>query len=149
VNYSLGGIVKTYPAHLLYVMRLKYVILGCLLVPICSLASSDAVPPGVMQGHLRILAFKDVELAGENPPKFSAGNYAEYPLIILSYDERKEIARVTADEDGNFRATLPPGDYVLDVHDRRRRHVRATPQRFTVVSNQTVHLDMNIDTGIR
>ena len=38
---------------------------------------------------------------------------------------------------------------VLDVQDRRRRHVRATPQPFTVVANQTVHVDMNIDTGIR
>ena len=28
-------------------------------------------------------------------------------------------------------------------------HVRAKPQPFTVVSNQTVRVDMDIDTGIR
>jgi len=26
--------------------------------------------------------------------------------------------------------------------------LRATPQPFTVASNQTVHVDMNIDTGV-
>jgi hypothetical protein len=56
---------------------------------------------------------------------------------------------VTADEKGNYRVAVPPGDYVLDVQDRRRRHVRAAPQPFTVASNQTAHVDMNIDTGIR
>jgi hypothetical protein len=38
---------------------------------------------------------------------------------------------------------------VLDVQDRRHRHFRAKPQPFTVVSNQTVRVDMNIDTGVR
>jgi hypothetical protein len=32
---------------------------------------------------------------------------------------------------------------------RPRVHVRTKPQRFTVASNQTVHVDMSIDTGIR
>ena len=73
--------------------------------------------------------------------------YAEYPLIVLSQDGKKEIARVTADENGNYRAALPPGDYILDVQDRAGKRVRAKPQPFTVVSNQTVRVDMNIDTG--
>jgi hypothetical protein len=32
------------------------------------------------------------------------------PLIVLSPNGEKEIIRVTADEIGNYRATLPPGD---------------------------------------
>jgi len=44
---------------------------------------------------------------------------------------------------------LPPGHYVLDVQGRARGHVRAKPRRFTVVSKQTVRVDMDIDTGIR
>jgi hypothetical protein len=131
-------------------MRLKYVILGWLfLTPIGCFASDYAAPPGLLEGHMKILAFRDVELAEGNPPKFSGGSYAEYPLIVLSQDGKKEIARVTADEKGNYRVALPPGNYVLDVQDRRRKHVRAAPQSFTVVSNQTVHVDMNMDTGIR
>jgi hypothetical protein len=70
-------------------------------------------------------------------------------VLILSRDGQKEIARVTADGNGNYRTALPPGDYLLDVQGRVRRHVRAKPQPFTVVSNQTVRIDMEIDTGVR
>jgi hypothetical protein len=129
-------------------MRLKSLTLACLfLVPIGCFAS-DNTAVGFLEGRLRILASKDIELADGTPSKFSDGNYAEYPLIVLSPDQ-KQIARVTADENGNYRVALPPGNYLLDIQDRRRRHVRATPQTFTVVANQTVHVDMNIDTGIR
>ncbi len=105
--------------------------------------------PGFVEGHLKIISGKEVELADGNAPAIMAENYARYPLIILSQGEKKEIARVTADRNGNYRTALPPGDYVLDVQARARGHVRAKPQRFTVVSNQTVRVDMNIDTGVR
>jgi hypothetical protein len=111
---------------------------------------ADNAAPGFLEGCLRILAGKDVELADGNQSKFSDGNYAEYPLIILSQDGKKEIARVTADKNGNYRLALPPGDYILDVQGRLPKgHVRAKPQRFTVISNQVARVDMHIDTGIR
>lgn len=116
-------------------------------------ASINAVPPGSVEGHLKIFSVKEVELAGENAPtvtpKTYAGNYAEYPLIILSQDGKKEITRVTANAEGNYRVALPPGDYILDVQGRRPGGVRAKPQPFKVISNQTVRVDMDIDTGIR
>ena len=115
-------------------MFLKYLILGCLfLSPLCCTASDKAVPPGFMQGHLRIVSPKPVELADGNAPALTTETYTEYPL----------------DGNGNYRVALPPGAYILDVQDRARKHVRAKPQRFTVVSNQTVRVDMDIDTGIR
>jgi hypothetical protein len=131
-------------------MRLKYLILGCLfLVPIGRL-SSDNTAPGFLEGRLRILAIRDVELAEGDPPKFSGGNYAEYPLIVLGKDSKKEIARVTADENGKYRLALPPGDYILDVQGRSPKgHVRAKPQRFTIASNQVARVDMDIDPSIR
>ena len=131
-------------------MRFKYLILGCLfLLSICCLASDNAAL-GFLEGRLRILAYKDVELAEGNPPKFSGGDYAEYPLIVLSQDGKKQIARVTADENGKYRVALPPGDYILDVQRRPPKgHIRAKPQPFTVTSNQIARVDMDIDTGIR
>lgn len=105
---------------------------------------------GFVEGHLKIISPKEVELADETPSKIAAATYVDYPLIILSHDGKKEIARVTADENGNYRVALPPGDYILDVQGRPPKgHVRAKPQPFTVASNQTVHVDMNIDTGVR
>jgi len=131
-------------------MRLEYLIAACVfLISVGCLASENAAP-GFLEGSLKILAFKDVELAGESPSKFTGGNYAEYPMIILSQDGKNEIARVMADETGKFRVSLPPGNYILDVQGRRPNgHVRANPQRFTIASNQVAYVDMYIDTGIR
>ena len=112
-------------------------------------ASLDAEAQGFVEGYLKIISSREVELADQTPAEGTAVNYTDYPLVILSRDGKDEIARITVDKNGNYRVALPPGDYLLDVQDRRRRHVRATPQTFTVVANQIVHVDMNVDTGIR
>jgi hypothetical protein len=148
----LGGIVKIYPAHFFGVMSsvLKCLVSACVFLVLAGNALIDAAPPGFVEGHLKIVSSKEVELADETPSKITAENYADYPLIILSRDGEKEIARVTANESGQYRVALPPGNYVLDVQGRRPKgHVRAKPQPFTIISNQTVHVDMSIDTGIR
>lgn len=75
-------------------------------------------------------------------------SYAAYPLVILTKQARKEVARVTADADGNYRATLPPGDYILDAPDQVAKHIRAAPQLFTIAPNQTVHVDMTVFVGV-
>ena len=124
----------------------KCLITGC----IFSVVSGTATElPGFVEGHLKILAGREVEPADGNAPVITAKNHAQYPLIILSQSEKKEIARITADANGNYRTALPPGDYVLDVQARARGHVRTKPQRFTVVSKETVRVDMNIDSGVR
>ena len=80
------------------------------------------------RGTLKIISPMPVELADGNTPAVTAETYSEYPLIILNREEKKEITRVTADRNGNYRVLLPPGDYVLDVEGRARKHVRAKPQ---------------------
>jgi hypothetical protein len=147
-----GGIVKIYPAHFFAVMSsvLKYLVSACVFLLLAGSALIDAAPPGFMEGHLKIVSPKEVELADATPSKITAENYADYQLIILSRDGEKEIARVTADESGKYRVALPPGNYVLDVQGRRPKgHVRAKRQPFTIISNQTVRVDMSIDTSIR
>ena len=129
---------------------LKYLTAGCISSIMAATASINAAAPGFLEGHLKIVSPKEVELADGSPPAASAENYAEYPLIIRSRDGQKEITRITADRNGNYRVPLPPGDYILDAEGRPPKgHVRAKPQWFTVVSNQTVHVDMDIDTGVR
>jgi uncharacterized surface anchored protein len=129
---------------------LKYLVSACVFLVLAGNALIDAAPPGFVEGHLKIVSSKEVELADETPSKGTDVDYAEYPLIILSHNGEKEITRVTTDKNGYYRLPLPPGDYVLDVQGRRPKgHVRAKPQPFTIISNQTVRVDMSIDTGIR
>ena len=133
---------------------LKYLTAGCIvliLVGLVGIASISAAPQGFLEGHLKIVSGRPVQPDDENTaietPTMAAGNYADYPLIVLTQRERKEVTRIIADKGGNYRVALAPGDYVLDVEGRvaRRLHVRAQP--FTIVPNETVHVDMTITTG--
>jgi hypothetical protein len=148
----LGGIVKIYPAQLfLQIMRwfFRHLVCSACLLLIACIQLSDAAEPGHLEGHLKIGSRKEVELAETGPSKATEQNYPDYPLVILSKAGQKEVARVTPDQGGNYRVSLPPGDYILDVQGRGPSNVRAEPQPFTVVSGQTVRVDMNIGTGIR
>jgi len=127
----------------------KSLVPACILSLLVSSASIGAVPPGFLEGHLKVISPKEVELADGTSPVIEAQNYANFPLIILSQDGKNEVARINADVNGNYHTALPPGNYVLDVPRRAPGHIRAKPQRFTVVSNQTVRVDMDIDTGVR
>ena len=98
---------------------------------------------------MTIVSLKGVELADGSPSKGTADDHAAYPLLVLSKDGKKEIRQVIADNDGNYRVSLPPGDYVLDAKGRAPKRIRAKPRKFTVVSNQTVRVDFDLDTGIR
>jgi hypothetical protein len=126
---------------------LKNLIAACIFLLLVGSASIDATPQGFLEGQLKILARRSVELADENTATLTAQNYADYPLIILSRGEKKEIARITADRKGNYRAALPPGDYILDVEGRMGKRLRVRAQPFTIVPNETVHVDMTIATG--
>jgi hypothetical protein len=121
---------------------------ACILIMLAGSASIKAAPQGFMEGHLKITVIRAVE--PDNMP--SSENYAEYPLIILSQDGKSEIARLTADKSGNYRVPLPPGAYILAVQERpaeerAAERIHANQQPFTVVSNQTVRVDMTIFIG--
>ena len=95
---------------------LKYPIAVCIfLVLLGTASSSNATPQGFLEGQLKILSRSPVKLADENTAAVAVKNYADYPLIVLSLEGKKEIMRITADEQRNYRVALPPGDYVLDV----------------------------------
>lgn len=127
----------------------KIVKTSLVLIVISSVAASDPVPPGFVEGHLKIFPLSDVNVAADDRTATMAAEapYAEYPLVVLTRDGKREITRVTPDQHGNYRIELPPGDYILDVEAEIAK--RPKPRPFTVVSKQTVRVDMSVDTGIR
>ncbi len=127
----------------------KSVAAACILLMLAGTVSTKAAPPqGFMEGHLKIVVIRAVEPDNIPPPE----NYAEYPLVILTQEGKREIARLTADKSGNCRVALPPGTYILALQERSGEEraagrIHANPQPFTVVSNQTVRVDMRILIG--
>lgn len=131
-------------------MFLKYVVLALGIFLLAFSASLNAAEQGFLEGHLKIIFGMAAQPSDDMPrPEIAPESYAEYPLVVLSQDGKKEVARLTADEDGNYRIALPPGAYILDIQNRAAKRLRARPQPFTVVSDQTVRVDMNVNTGIR
>jgi hypothetical protein len=130
---------------------LRYLIAGCIFLLLLGTVSIGAAPEGFLEGHLKIISHRPVQLADENAATetdaAAASNYSNFPLTILSRGERKEIMRISANEDGYYRAALPPGDYILDAAGRVSRRLRVKAQPFTVVPNRTVRVDITIDTG--
>jgi len=126
---------------------LKYPIAASIFFILVGTALINAAPQGFLEGQLKIISRRPVALADENTAPMTARNYADYPLLVLTRDETKQIARITADKDGSYRVALPPGDYILDMQRGESAQLRAKPQPFTVVANETVHVDMTIVTG--
>ena len=112
-------------------------------------SNAGGPPAGVLEGHLHIISSAPVEPQGEHLPTVTPETYAEFPLVVLAQRDGKVIAEVTADAHGNFCLELPPGRYVLDVKDRRWKHVRGKPQPFTIRPGETTHVTFEMDTGVR
>jgi hypothetical protein len=128
----------------------NFVAAACIFLMLAGSGSVKAAAEGFMDGHLKIVVIRAVE--PDNMPQSASETYAEYPLIILSQDGKREIARLTADKSGNYRAALPPGAYILAVQERpaeerTAERIHANRQPFTVVPNQTVRVDMTIFIG--
>lgn len=119
---------------------------SCLFLILAGADTVKAVPPGFVEGRLKILSVKEVgaQLADSGSADRPAGDYQAYPLVILSQDRRREITRITANADGTYRVALPPGSYILDVKARLEKNLKAEPHSFTVESNQTVQVSMLI-----
>ena len=133
-------------------MFYNHLVQGCAFLALAaSLVAGDPAAQGVVEGHMRIFPLSDVNLAddGGAPNSGNAQPYFQYRLIVRSREGKKEITQVSVNQSGNYRIELPPGDYVLDVLGPESRPARTKPRPFTVVSNQTVRVDMDIDTGIR
>jgi len=128
----------------------KNLVFACvLLLSICCIAR-DGATSGWLEGHLKIISHWEVEPSDAMPRQtVTAERYAEYPLIVLTVDRSKQVARFTADENGNYRVALPAGTYVLDLEGRAARRLRAQPRQFTIVPNQSVRVDMNVLIGLR
>lgn len=123
----------------------RRLIAGIVFVILLGAPRANCGPPsGFLEGHLKIISPMYAERDDANVPRATVKTYAEYPLVVLSQDGQREIARVIADANGNYRAVLPPGAYILDMQDRARKRVHAKPQPFTIKSNETIHLDMNV-----
>ena len=104
-----------------------------------------APEPGFLEGDLSIHSETGVELADKPSPTPDQTLYKEYRLAVFSKDHQTEIAEVAVDEHGHYRLPLPPGEYILDMKRRTGNRPRVAPRPFTITSQKTTKMDMEIN----
>jgi hypothetical protein len=69
----------------------------------------------------------------------------------LNTNKTKKIQLIHPELDGNFEIILPEGKYLIDFENSETNRIGGNnlPLTFTVRSDETTTLDINIDTGIR
>ena len=127
---------------------MRHLVLFPALVSLCWFAAEGqagtAVAPGFLEGRLKVHVSGGAELADADESKAASVDYAEYSMVVLRKDNREEIAQVTADKNGHYRIPLPPGHYLLELKGRSRKRIQAEQRFFTVVSQQTARVDMEL-----
>jgi hypothetical protein len=122
-----------------------------------ALALSCQQPHGpetvLLQGAVTIGPISPVERPGECPP-VSPEVFAARKLLI--YDESgKHLVRevyftqIANGATGYYTAQLAPGTYIIDINHTGVDTADNLPQKVTVTADETITIDVNIDTGIR
>jgi len=107
----------------------------------------------LLQGAVTIGPISPVERPGENspvPPEVFSSRY------IIIYDEsgKRLVREVYFTQIGNgatgyYTAQIAPGTYVVDINHLGIDTTANLPVKLTVSADETVTIDIDIDTGIR
>ncbi len=123
-----------------------------LIVAVLILASAcTAIPKetGVLAGDVTIGPLVPALREGEQEPTPWPELYAARKILVLSQDGRREIARVSIEDDGTYQVVLPVGRYMVDIAAGEIERGENLPREIEIFSGQITRLDIDIDTGIR
>lgn len=108
---------------------------------------------GVITGKISIGPLCPVETVPPSPGcQPTAETYKAWSTAVWSTDKKIKIAVIMPSLDGHYAITLPPNDYVLDFDSMPNTTGIGSsnlPHLFTILANDTITFDVNIDTGIR
>ena len=104
---------------------------------------------GVLEGHVTIGPLSPVQREGEAEPVPAPEVYAARQIVVFNESVSVEVVRIQIDSDGNYRAELPAGEYVVDINHSGIDSAAGLPATVVIEPGSTVQLDIDIDTGIR
>jgi hypothetical protein len=121
-----------------------------LLVGSCQPGGSESV---LLQGAVTIGPISPVERPGESPPVPPEVFVSRYLII---YDESGEklvrevyFTQIGQGATGYYTAQIAPGTYTIDINRAGMDWADNMPVKITVSADETVTIDVNIDTGVR
>ena len=132
-----------------------------ILLIVCILAGSlfaiSCQPGGpetvLLQGAVTIGPISPVERPGENPtvpPEvFSARKIVIYDESGKNLVREVYFTQIGQGATGYYTAQIAPGTYVVDINHLGIDRAANLPQKISVSADETVTIDVDIDTGIR
>ena len=133
------------------ILAIVSVLAGSLLVLSCQQPMGPETV--LLQGAVTIGPISPVEGPGECPP-VSPEVFAARNLIIYDESGRHLVREVYFTQIGNgttgyYTAQIAPGTYVIDINHTGVDTADNLPQKITVAADETITINVNIDTGIR
>lgn len=107
---------------------------------------------GLFEGNIDIGPICPVETVPPQPGcQPTAQTYAAWQLAVWNAAGTNVITNIQPQSDGSFSLPLPEGDYQLNFASSDTHSFGGTkfPVKLTISGNETYHLDISIDTGIR
>jgi hypothetical protein len=136
--------------HLWSIALVLIILAGGLVAVSCCPGGPESV---LLQGAVTIGPITPVEKVGECPP-VSPEVFSSRKLIIYDGSGQKLVREVYFTQigqsaNGYYTAQLAPGTYTIDINHLGIDRADGLPQKITVAADETVTIDVNIDTGIR
>ena len=122
-----------------------------------SLGNLSCCPGGpenvLLQGAVTIGPISPVEQPGECPP-VPPEVFSARKIVIYDESGQRLVREVAITQIGNgaigyYTAQIAPGTYTVDINRVGIDSADNLPQKITVVGDETVTIDVDIDTGIR
>ncbi len=135
-------------------MKKKYVILIILTIVVCFSVflyvmslSPEQFEDGLLEGKVTIGPISPVEREGE--PASTPPEVYEARKIIVKDNISQKTLVVDIDSNGDYKVTLKPGTYTVDINYVGIDHSDDVPSQIVIESGKTTYLNIDIDTGIR
>jgi hypothetical protein len=134
----------------LIVMVTIFCATGSLLLVSCQPGGPETV---LLQGAVTIGPLTPVQRVGECPTA-APGVFSSRHLVIYDASGKKMVREVYFTQIGNgttgyYTAQIAPGTYTIDINRNGIERADGLPKKITVSADETVTIDVNIDTGIR
>jgi hypothetical protein len=129
----------------------RYLLLLTFWLVVSSLLACTRSPQefGILEGHVTIGPLVPVVREGEAEPTPAPEVYAGREVVVFKEDGKTEFARLKIGADGNYRAELPVGTYVVDINHLGIDFAKELPKEIEITVQGVTRLDIDIDTGIR
>jgi hypothetical protein len=124
----------------------SFVIIGASSVFACTPSPQEF---GVLEGHVTIGPLVPVVREGEEAPTPAPEVYMAREIVIFRENGKTEFTRLKIDTQGNYRAELPVGTYVVDINRIGIDSAAGLPKQIEITRRGITKLDIDIDTGIR